>query len=302
VNTGTNGNAEDHDARPDRGDPEPGADRILIALDLSAGSRSALRHAAELARQMKAELAGLFVEDENLVRLAGLRFAREFSRSGGPARELSPETMEKELARQARRLRQELELVATELDVRWSFQTRRGRVLSEILIASSIRPQILALGMAGARPGHVRLGSTARKLLAEAHCPVMLIAPGADIHDSVLTVYDGTVSSRRALRQACGLVSSNRPLQVLVWARGRDELAELERQARELAGVQPVNVHALVGGAGPTVLEALASMDPALLVLSESARLDHDTMASIAERLDGALLRVNSPETDRPGD
>ena len=51
--------------------------RILIALDPSRRGQSALQAAAHLAAGTGAELAGLFVEDINLLRLAGLPFARE---------------------------------------------------------------------------------------------------------------------------------------------------------------------------------------------------------------------------------
>ena len=51
--------------------------RILIALDASTHSLAALHAAAEMAANMQAELIGLFVEDENLLHLAGLPFAQE---------------------------------------------------------------------------------------------------------------------------------------------------------------------------------------------------------------------------------
>ena len=51
--------------------------RILVALDGSAHVLAALQAASEMAARMKSELVGLFVEDINLVRLAGLPFPRE---------------------------------------------------------------------------------------------------------------------------------------------------------------------------------------------------------------------------------
>jgi len=57
--------------------------RILIALDPSRRGQSALQAAAHLAVGTGAELAGLFVEDINLLRLAGLPFAREMGMLAG---------------------------------------------------------------------------------------------------------------------------------------------------------------------------------------------------------------------------
>ena len=51
--------------------------RILVALDASTDSLAALDAAAKLAQCLQAELVGLFVEDVNLLYMAGLPFTRE---------------------------------------------------------------------------------------------------------------------------------------------------------------------------------------------------------------------------------
>jgi hypothetical protein len=59
--------------------------RILIALDASPDGLSALETSAWLAARMNAELQGLFVEDESLLRIAEIPLAREvpyFSATG----------------------------------------------------------------------------------------------------------------------------------------------------------------------------------------------------------------------------
>ncbi len=56
---------------------EPKKNRILVAIDTSPHGRAALEAAADLAAASSAELCGLFVEDLNLLRLAGLPFAHE---------------------------------------------------------------------------------------------------------------------------------------------------------------------------------------------------------------------------------
>ncbi len=71
--------------------------RLIVALDAVAGNRDAARAAAALASVLGIELAGLFVEDVNLVRLAGLPFARQVPVSGGPARPLERQSLESQL-------------------------------------------------------------------------------------------------------------------------------------------------------------------------------------------------------------
>ena len=52
--------------------------RIVLSLHHGAASRSAMRHAAEMARLLDVGLTGIFVEDEAVHGLAAMPFAREF--------------------------------------------------------------------------------------------------------------------------------------------------------------------------------------------------------------------------------
>lgn len=269
-----------------------GRRRVLVALDSSAGARAALRRAADMARLMEAELAGLFVEDEDLLRLAGLPFARELFPGGGSGRELSPEDMERELARQAVRLERELEAAARALEVPWSFRTARGRVFRELLAASTGH-ELLALGMAGARPGHVRLGSTARRLLAESGCPVMLIAPGAATPGTVLAVFDGSASSEAALTRARQMREAERPFEVLLYAQQPDDLPALREQAFNLLDRdETVAFHALTGGGAAALADIVLRLAPATLVLGELRQLGPEALEALLARLDGSVLQV----------
>ena len=72
--------------------------RILVALDASPHSLAALEAAAELAASLRAELIGLFVEDANLLRVAGFPFAREFGAYTAQAREIDAEHVARERA------------------------------------------------------------------------------------------------------------------------------------------------------------------------------------------------------------
>lgn len=85
--------------------------RLLVAVEASPRSRAMLEQAAALARAIEAELAGLFVEDVNLLRLCGLP-GHEIALSSGMARRLEQATMERELRAQAEELRRLLEMVA----------------------------------------------------------------------------------------------------------------------------------------------------------------------------------------------
>ena len=113
------------------------ARRVVVALDASAPSREAARAAAELARRLGAiEVAGLFVEDVNVLRLGSLPQAREIRLPEGTERAVDLETLETELRAAASRARQALAHEASVERVAWSFEVRRGPAMSVVLAAT----------------------------------------------------------------------------------------------------------------------------------------------------------------------
>ena len=88
--------------------------RILVALDASQESMDALSTAAQMARRLHAELIGLFVEDENLLKLVQHPFAREVNLLTSVGRSLDTATLERDLKMQAALARRGLERVAAD--------------------------------------------------------------------------------------------------------------------------------------------------------------------------------------------
>lgn len=152
------------------------ARRVVVALDASAPSREAARAAAGLARRLGAErVSGLFVEDENLHRLAGLPLARELRLPEGSERGLDLETLETELRAAASRARQALEFAAGVERVAWSFEVRRGQVLQQVLEAAG-KSDLLVV----AEESPLFAGDLLERLLAEV--PALVIVTGARSH------------------------------------------------------------------------------------------------------------------------
>src|SRR5580704_10905661 len=58
-------------------------ERVVVALDAVSENRAAIDAAARLAARWKVRLQGVFVEDEDLLRLANLPFARQVSLGAG---------------------------------------------------------------------------------------------------------------------------------------------------------------------------------------------------------------------------
>jgi nucleotide-binding universal stress UspA family protein len=176
--------------------------RILVALDASTHSLAALEAAADLAASLQAELVGLFVEDENLLHLAGLPFAREVRSPSATDRRLNSDQMEQQLRLQASQARRAMAAAAERVQVRWTFQVVRGQVTPAVLTAA-LEADLLAMGRIS-RPlmRRSRLGSTARAVSTTTKGSVLLIQDGSDLSQPVLVTYDGSPAARQALAAA----------------------------------------------------------------------------------------------------
>ena len=179
--------------------------RIMVALDPSDPNLVTLQAAAEIAARTGAELVGVFIEDVDLLRLAALPFAQEFTPYARSGRGIDTSAMERTLRGQATALRRALAAAAERRKIRWSFQVSRGRVAGELVTASE-NADLIIVGRSR-RPGArvPRMGSTARILVHESKRTVLVLHGGADVGRPVLVLYDSTTSSERALVTAAAI-------------------------------------------------------------------------------------------------
>jgi hypothetical protein len=112
---------------------ESGIGRVIAAFHGADFSHAALEAAAALAGSLDTELAGIFVEDTRLLRIAALPFALELGMTSALARPIESPDIERALRLQAWRTRQMLAERAGELKLHWSFQVVRGSVLAAVL-------------------------------------------------------------------------------------------------------------------------------------------------------------------------
>jgi nucleotide-binding universal stress UspA family protein len=196
------------------------ARRILVAIDASAASLDALEAAVSVAERLGSELTGLFVEDEDLLRLAALPFA-DIVRSPGGARErIDPTSVEAVLRAVAASARAALEKAASRRGVTWRFRISRGRVAREVLAAAE-GADLVVLGASGlGRSGRGIVGATARAAAAGARASVLLLARGARLGGEVVGVDDGTTCGARAVSAAAALVAMGGAVSVLKTTEG----------------------------------------------------------------------------------
>ena len=201
----TRGGRAGHGRGSQRGEHTQRIQRIMVALDPSDPNLAALHAAAEMAARTGAELVGVFVEDIDLLRMAALPFAQEFTPYTRSGRGFDTGAMERTLRAQATALRRAVASAAERRKIRWSFHVSRGRVAGELVIASENADLVIVGRSRRPSARGPRVGSTARTVVHESKRTVLVLHGGADVGRPVLVLYDGTPSSERALLTAAAI-------------------------------------------------------------------------------------------------
>jgi nucleotide-binding universal stress UspA family protein len=280
----------------DTSEPELAIRRILVALDASTHSLAALQAAAEIAARQQAELIGLFVEDENLLHLAGLPFAQEVHSPSAKSQQLESKQMERQLRLQASQARRALEEAATRVEARWSFRIVRGQVTASVMKAA-LEADLLAMGRVS-RPisSRSRLGSTARAAMTDIKQPVLLMQKDCDLNYPVLVIFDGTPPAQQALATASQLArTGGGDLNVLLISPTLEEASPLKEQARawvEQPGLM-ASFHWLPQATVDTLVDMIwAAQDCVLVLGGENPLLKAEAIHELLDRTDCPVMLV----------
>lgn len=157
---------------------------MVVGLDTSLMARETLALAARLAASIDARLKGIFVEDENLINLAALPFAREYSLSG-VVQDMNPERMLRAMRAQAESTRRVLARLAAEAHIEWSFDIRRGHPLHQ-LAQTAQTSDTLVIRSQGIRLRDI--GRAVRAATRESRADVLLVARGVSLQSHAPTL------------------------------------------------------------------------------------------------------------------
>jgi hypothetical protein len=175
--------------------------RILVALDSTRASLSALESAALLAEAMQYELVGLFVEDSDLMTLATLPFSREVRRTG-VIQNLDPTALQKEVEAHAAAARYALRDVAVRRRLRWSFRSVQSQLGAEFTAVATDVDIVCVSGRGGDRYRRVPTENPARVAL-ERQAPVLVAGSLADRIDKPIgVIVDHAGGASEAIRLA----------------------------------------------------------------------------------------------------
>jgi hypothetical protein len=106
--------------------------RVIVPLDAASETGAAIDTAARLAARWRVPLHGVFVEDEELIGLASLPFARQVTLGAG-VEPLTKDRVEDHFRAFAERARREFAAAAERHDVKWSFESVRGPLAPDML-------------------------------------------------------------------------------------------------------------------------------------------------------------------------
>ncbi len=226
--------------------------RILVALDTSRQCRCTLEIAASLAARRKAELMALFIEDVNLVHLAGLPFAREIDRMSTLERQFDAPVMSRGLRAQLHLIRHLLAQVTQNTTLNTSLKILHGHYVTEAISAAT-EMDILFLGRGRntepcEAPGH----------RAAAKKPYSGIQP--PLSRPVWVLFDGTPAAARALAIANDLAAAEQKQLLIVLQAATAEKAGELRQQSITALSEPHSSRPVERGAVPPELSPLQYM------------------------------------------
>ncbi|MBM3485842.1 MAG: hypothetical protein FJX67_04320 [Alphaproteobacteria bacterium] len=209
--------------------------RIVVAVDSPAAADPVLETAADIARRLEAELEGLFIEDENLLRLADLNVGRAFNALTGRETALDAAAMELLFRGEAARIRHALEVHVGRANLRHRFRIVRGMV--ERTLGEAGAGDLLVLSLAGRTVG-ARIGPHHAVLsaLSSVRNAVLLVRPGTRLSGHALVLYGPEPDGSGLLAAAAHLVAGTNGRLTILLERDQARSDRLAAQAAEEAG------------------------------------------------------------------
>lgn len=272
--------------------------RVLVGMGGCDIPDRMMRVAGELAAAMNAELYGLFVDEEYLLDLSGLPFAKTVGTSGQAPRALTEQLMTDALRSQANLFRRSLTDIAQKANLNLTFARARGRAARELLAAA--RKQDFVVLQATSTVFTVRdMMRAGRTVAAEARGIVICGQHRQAASGPVVAIDDGDETGRQTLRFAERIATTlDAPISLLVIAGSDDKASQIEARAVEtLKNVKQLKFHRLASWGADELEVALQDLHPSFVVADlEGEPFTDDETASAVIRAAGAPVLLIRPE------
>lgn len=259
---------------------EPTYRRVVVAFDSTRASRTALDLSASLASMFDAELAGLFIEDVNQLRLGALPFTR-LTGPGPVSRDVDARTIERSMRHAASEARASLMRLAERpaAPVSWSFRVVRGAISRELGAAAETEDLIVV--------DERTLGRAAREALTAGRTSVLCLCSGAASANDVFVVYGDTDPDRRAIAMAVRVArATGRSLTLFVTETDRIEDASALVESADV----PVRT-ARIADRTKALVQAVAQQ-PGAIVVRPAENEESETRQALVPLLESGRLSL----------
>ncbi|MGD9895842.1 MAG: hypothetical protein AB7T14_02015 [Candidatus Methylacidiphilaceae bacterium] len=262
-----------------------------IVLFGQAFSEGGAEVGAELAARLEAKLAYLFLEDINLLRLAGLPFASEIGLDTACWREFELPALQRSLRSLAIQAEEAMANTARRLRVPWSFQVLRGIPSQALSEAASSSDLILLVRSQSSVGMPTRAEALAMEIVSRSGAAVLFLSDGEPIQPPFGVVFSGKPSDLAALHLIVALAQGY-PGRLVILALGSAE--ELSRKPEIQEVLQQLPSSTLLAGIAPKaqgILMAAAHEGLGLLALSiEGSSLAAQGIESICAKAHCPIL------------
>jgi len=217
-------------------------ERILVSLDSSPHSFTALQSAIALAHHYDAALKGVFVEDTILLSLAEMPFRQEVGEYSAIIREISTDEITRGILVQSRWVVHTFQKLINQTDLSGDIAVLRGRV-SETIDSESEECDLLILGKSGTNPIiKRRLGSTAKALVRRQRKSLLLVEEENRLGYPMIVLYDDSQLGWTALESGRDLLDPGETLIVLINDEDPEAFKQDKRKIANWASAKKINI------------------------------------------------------------
>jgi hypothetical protein len=259
--------------------------RVVVPLDAASETGTTIDTAARLAACWQVLLHGIFIEDEELIGLAGLPFARQVT-VGAALEPLTRNHVEDYFRAFAERARGELAAAADRHGVKWSFEIVRGQCSANALGGE----YDFVVAGAASRPigGYFRVASRCWSWIAMVARPFLLAKQEWETGGSVFTVLRGRdPKSARVVDFAAQIAGFRSGSLTVAEAPGLAGSDDFTAWVYELLEGHSLGLHTEPAAIEPAALrQRIIELDCRLLVLEASGQdAPPDELRELVEQL-----------------
>ena len=242
--------------------------RLILELGQASSDEAMIRLAAEFARGMGLDLHGLFIEDEALLHVAAMPFAREIRLPSHQWQSMDAERMEAELHLAAEAAHRRLRHVVAGLGIHAAFEVRRGEPYLCIAGVCTAADIVVMPAIDAAEPGAADLLRAAEDSAAS----VLLVPRHPAPRGGSVAVVAGPAGDPAVPLAARIALATHDRLLVVQMPDGGATLSEQNQQADELGiSADRLTVRNAGGSQTEDVLRALGDARERLIVLTRAA-------------------------------